>query len=122
MILQTKPLMALALALIILLIAWLLIRRHRTATSPLNFDDLLIGDDGKISKAATVMFGSFAFTTWLMGYLAFSGKMDATYFAAYLAAWVAPAVTKLIVGRPLPTVAITETSTVSKSKTATPTV
>lgn len=118
---QTKLFMGLVLALIILVIARMLVKRDQSAGSALNLDDLLLGDDGKFSKAAAVLMGSFGFTTWLMGYLAISGKMTEGYFGLYVAAWITPTVTKLIAGRPTPTVAITETSTVSTSKTATPT-
>lgn len=120
MIMNTKILMALVLALVVLVITLALLRRHRSSMSRLNFDDLLLGDDGKLSKAAAVMMGAFACTTWLMVYLALTGRMTEGYLAAYLGAWVAPSVTKLIVGRATPAVAITETSTVSTSKTATP--
>lgn len=117
----TKILMALALALVILLVTRTLIKRDHSGTSPLNLDDFLLGDDGKASKAAAVMFGAFGVTSWLMVYLTLSAKMSEGYLAAYLAAWVAPTLTRLITTRATPTVAITETSTVSTSKTATPT-
>ena len=118
---QIKLLMAIVLALLVLFLTWILMRRHRCAASGLNFDDLLLGDDGKLSKAAAVMMGAFVCTTWLMVYLALVGKMTEGYLIAYLGAWVAPTVTKLITGRPISAVAITETSTVSTSKTAMPT-
>lgn len=62
--------------------------------------DLLMGDDGKASKAAHVMFGAFFITSWVIVYEALTGKLDPLVFGAYIAAWVAPAVTKLIVGNP----------------------
>ncbi len=118
---QTKWLMGLAFVLSVLLVVRALVKRDQSATSQLSFDDLLLGDDGKASKGAAVMFGAFGCTTWLMVYLALQSKMTEGYLAAYLAAWVAPTITKLITTRSSPTVAITETSTVSTSKTATPT-
>lgn len=99
---QTKILMAIAFALAILLVTRALIKRDQSDASQLNFDDLLIGEDGKISKAAAVMLGAFSCTTWVIVYLALMGKMDVSYFAAYLAAWVTPTVTKLIVNRATP--------------------
>lgn len=98
--LHTKAGMAAILAIAVLLVFWGLERRNRNAGSAINLDDLLIGDDGKISKAAAVMMGSFALTTWVMIYLTLESKLTEGYFAAYLAGWVAPAVTKLIVNAP----------------------
>lgn len=118
---QIKILMIIALALVVLLVTRALVKRNQSAASRLNFDDLLLGDDGKASKAAAVMFGAFGCTTWLMVYLALTAKMTEGYFAAYLAAWVAPTIMRLITTRAAATVAITETSTLSTSKTATPT-
>lgn len=92
--------MILVLALAVLLIMWALERRNKNAHSNISLDDLLIGDDGKMSKAAAVMFGSFALTTWVVVYLTINDKLTDLIFGAYLAAWVAPSVTKLIKGNP----------------------
>lgn len=120
-VIETKVLMAVALALAVSLIAWSLLKRHKLAVSRIDLDDLLLGDDGKLSKAAAVMMGAFAVTSWLMVYLALNDKMTEGYLTAYLAAWVAPTVTRLITNRPTTAVATTETSTVSTTKTETPT-
>lgn len=79
-----------------------LIHRDRSTVSPFKLDDLLLGDDGKASKAAMVMFGSFLVTSWIVIDLALRDKLTEGYFSMYLAGWVAPAVVKLIKG-PTPT-------------------
>jgi len=88
--------MLLVLALLVLLIMWALARRNKNQASKISLDDLLIGDDGKMSSPKAVMFGSFAMTTWTIIYLTINDKLTETYFGAYLAAWVVPAVTALI--------------------------
>jgi len=90
--------MILVLAIATLLILLVLHRRSISAKSAISLDDLLLGDDGKVSKAAAVMWGSFALTTWTMVYLTINEKLSEGYFTAYIAAWVAPAVVKLIKG------------------------
>jgi hypothetical protein len=88
----------LALLLIALIVS--LVRRDRCTDSRINLDDLLLGEDGRLSKAAAVMMGAFALTSWLIVYLALTGRLTEGYFTAYLGAWVAPTVTALIVRRP----------------------
>lgn len=88
--------LAVVLILVILFIAISLIRRSRSEASHLNLEDLLLGDDNKISKVASVMMGAYAMTTWLMIYLALNGKMTEGYLAIYVGAWITPTVTKLI--------------------------
>lgn len=96
-----KLLMAAILMVAILFFAKVLIRKSNSEHSQLNLEDLLLGDDGKMSKAAAVMLGAFALTSWVIVYLALQSKLTEGYFAAYLAAWVAPTVTRLIViGKP----------------------
>jgi hypothetical protein len=91
---------ALALGLIGIFIS--LRRQNKKRGNSYEIADLLIGGDGKASKAAHVMFGAFFLTSWAVVYLALTGKLTDVMFAAYLAAWVSPAVTKLIVGEPKP--------------------
>lgn len=117
---ETKILMTAALILVIIAIVYALMKRDRSATSYINLEDLLLGDDGKLSKAAAVMMGSFALTTWLMVYLALGNKMTEGYLAIYVAAWIAPTVTRLIVNKPAETTATIETSTTSVSRSSTP--
>lgn len=90
--------MILVLALAVLLIMWALERRNKSAHSQISLDDLLIGDDGKMSKAATVMFGSFALTTWVVVYLTINDKLTDIIFGAYLTAWVFPVVANILKG------------------------
>lgn len=89
--------MVIALALIISTLLITLIRRDRSAASQINLEDLLLGDDGKLSKAAAVMMGAFTMTTWLMIYLTLNGKMSEGYLSIYVAAWITPTVVRLIV-------------------------
>ncbi len=92
-----------------------LIQRSRNIASGFNLDDLLIGDDGKASKTAAVMFGSFGVTSWVIVYLALEEKLTEGYFGAYIAAWVVPIVTKIIKGSP----DVSRTSTVVATETVT---
>ena len=97
---STKIFMAVALMVVIVSIITVLIRRDRSSVSAINLEDLLIGDDGKLSKAAAVMMGAFAMTTWLMVYMTLGGKMTEGYLAIYVGAWIAPTVTRLFVSKP----------------------
>lgn len=84
--------------LVIVLVIWkTLIRRDRAAASQINLEDWLLGDDGRLSKAAGVMMGAFVTTTWVVLFQAYKGQLTDTIFGAYIAAWVAPTVTRLIV-------------------------
>lgn len=91
---------ALAIGLVAILVS--LRRQNRIATNGYSLTDLLLGDDGKASKGAHVMFGAFFITSWVVVYAALSSKLSDLMFGAYLAAWVTPAVTKLIMGNPKP--------------------
>jgi hypothetical protein len=86
------------LAISIVAILWLLERRNKSAASKIHLDDLLIGQDGKASKAAFVMGGSFIVTTWVIIFQTLNKTLTDTTFAAYVGAWVLPAVTALIKG------------------------
>lgn len=86
-----------------LIAIWLSLRRQdKVSANGYSLVDLLLGDDGRASKAAHVMFGAFFLTSWVVVYAALTSKLSDVMFGAYLAAWVAPAVTKLIVGSPKP--------------------
>jgi hypothetical protein len=99
--LQTKVGMMAVLAAIAVFFTWRLMARSRDPSSLVNLDDLLVDDvTGKISKAAAVMMGSFGVTSWIVVYQALTDKLSDTTFAAYVGAWVIPAVTKLITNRP----------------------
>lgn len=88
----------LVLAVLVMSIMTSLVHKSRSWTSKVRIDDLLLGEDEKISRAACVLLGSFLLTSWGMVFMWLNEKMTEGYFAAYLAAWVAPAVTKLIKG------------------------
>lgn len=94
----TKLGLVIVLAFIILVIWFMLWRRDRDALSKINIEDLLLGDDGKISKTSCIILGAFVFTTWMMGYLTLMGKMTEGYAGLYLAGWVTPFVANLLKG------------------------
>lgn len=96
----TKILMVAVLLTTVFSIVGMLIRRDRSTVSAINLEDLLLGEDGKLSKAAAVMMGAFAMTTWLMVYLTLNAKMTEGYLAIYVGAWIAPTVTRLIMAKP----------------------
>lgn len=79
-----------------------LFKRSRDPKSNIHLDDLLLGEDGKISNSKVVMMGSFVFTTWMMTYLLATGKMTEGYLGLFLASWVAPAITNRIAQRGYP--------------------
>lgn len=116
----TKIVMIAVMVIIIAALIFSLIKRDRSISSKINLEDLLIGEDDKVSKAAAVMMGAFAMTTWLMVYLAMSGKMTEGYLAIYVGAWIAPTVTKLIVGQSAPPANVTETQRSETTKVVTP--
>lgn len=94
---HAKVLAAVALALLGFLIARTLVRRDKSEASQLNLDDLLIDPaTGKISKAAAVLMGSFALSSWVVVFKTLNGSMSDTLFSAYLATYAAPAVVKII--------------------------
>ncbi len=107
-ILSVKFGMAVLLCITILVVIWGLLRRSKLIESRLDLDDLLLGDDGKLSKAASVLLGSFCLTSWIMVYLTLTGKMTEGYFTSFAGIWVIPTVTKLIMNRPAPA-SVTET-------------
>ena len=89
---------------VILIVAISVVRRSRDHNSKFNLDDLLLGDDGLASKAAAVMYVALLSSTWVIVWETVTEKLSDTIFSAYLLAWVAPTVTKLITGRtPSPT-------------------
>lgn len=72
-------------------IGWLLIARGRQRTT-LDLEDLLKGDDGRLSNSKFMHLCSWVMATWLIVYLAVSGQLSEGYFTAYIGAFVAPAV------------------------------
>lgn len=102
------------LACAVLAVLWSLERKSKDRKSHFTFDELLT-EDGKTSKAACLMFGSFAVATWLLVFLTVNGKITEGYFTAYLGFYVAPAVAKIIKGQDATSsAAVTVSSTLEK--------
>lgn len=95
-----KMLAVAALLALLFVVARSLILRSRDTRSAINLDDLLLGDDGKASKAAAVMFVALGVSSWVIAYAALQDKLSDLMFSAYLAAWVAPTVTRIFKGNP----------------------
>ncbi len=93
-----KLAMMAALLCVLLFIVRVMFKRDKDPDSKINLDDLLIGDDGKLSKAAIVLLGAFLLTTWVVIHLTLTDKLTEGYLTIYAGAWIAPTVTKLIKG------------------------
>jgi hypothetical protein len=99
-------------------VVWLIratIRRSRAADSLINIEDLLLGEDGRISKGAFVMIGAFLLTSWLMVYLTVADKMTEAYLGIYVGAWVAPTVAKLFSSNAPPTNVASSTTVITET-------
>lgn len=92
--------MTLALGLLYAVMLASLIYRHRMGDSPINLDDLLLGEDGKTSKSATILFGAFGLSSWVVAYLVLTDKLTEVVFAGYLAAWVTPTIAHMFKPKP----------------------
>ena len=93
------PLVA-PLAMLLIALGWYLINRGRTRASRINLEDLLLGDDGRISNSKFFHLCSWIMATWLIVYLAVSGQLSEGYFVAYIGAFVAPAVAQALKSKP----------------------
>jgi hypothetical protein len=94
-------LVAVAIALLIVLA---LLRWSRASGDSFHVRDLFM-ENGRASKGAIVLLGSFAATTWFFVFYTLTGRMTEGYFALYAGAWIAPAVTRMITnpgGTPAP--------------------
>lgn len=95
-----------ALALLLAVVIWSLLKKSRDNRSPIDLDDLLLerGHDGRkqISKVAVITFSSFIATTWVLIYQTIAGSLDAGIFTGYLAVWAAPLIAKIIKGNGAP--------------------
>ncbi len=87
-----------ALMLILIFIVWIMFKRSKDPESNIYLDDLLLGEDGKMSKASVVMLGSFLMTTWVIIHLTLTDKLTEGYMTIYAGVWITPVVTKLIKG------------------------
>ena len=87
-----------AILVLLMLLMWRTLRsRDRNHESAFYFDDLLTDSlTGKASPSAVILLASFVMATWLIVYLAVSGKLTETYFTAYLGAYVAPIIASII--------------------------
>jgi uncharacterized membrane protein YciS (DUF1049 family) len=94
----TKLLMLFVFVIVVLLIARAIFKRNSDKDSHIDLDDLLIDPaTNKISKAAAVLIGSWAIASWVILYQVLTEHLTDTNFAAYMAVFAAPAITKLIV-------------------------
>lgn len=89
--------MVVALIGLLLGIGILFLIAQRDAENPIDIRDLVM-EDGKLSKIACVMMGSFTVTTWMMINLTLNGKMTEGYLVIYGGLWVSPVVTRIIKG------------------------
>jgi hypothetical protein len=88
--------LACILLLVVLLILRALYHRSKDRHSKFYLDDLLIGDDDRASKPAIVMFGSFVLTSWVVVFQTLNKTLTDLTFAAYVSAWVVPAVARIL--------------------------
>lgn len=108
---------AFAAAVVALMIWRSLSNMHKNRDVDFDLRDLLM-ENGKVSKAACVMMGAFAATTWQFIYYTLNGKMTEGYLGIYVAAWIAPVVARLVSnngGQPTTVTATTETTTTIKT-------
>lgn len=85
---------------LIVILATIVIYLYRAQRDPANQFDLLdlFVENNKLSRSACVMMGAFSVTSWMLINLTLNGKMTEGYFGLYSAAWIAPTVTRMIVG------------------------
>jgi hypothetical protein len=69
--------------------------------NPFNVRDLVM-ENGRASRGAVVLLGSFAATTWFFVYYTLTGRMTEGYFGLYSVAWIAPTVARMITSPPPP--------------------
>lgn len=83
-------------------VAWCIVEARRLNKREDNTFEILdlLMENGHISKAAVVMMGSFALTTWMMITLTLKDKLTEGYLGIYVAAWITPVVVRLITGSP----------------------
>lgn len=77
-----------------------IIRQSRDGASPIDIEDLLLergpGGTKQLSKIAFYLLGAFLVSSWVVVYQLTLGTLSDTAFAAYMAAWVAPLITKIV--------------------------
>ena len=72
------------------LVLWSFYRAHKDPNFSFNALDLLIGEDGRVSKSSVVLLGAFATMSWAFIRITIDGKMTEGLYIAYGATWVAP--------------------------------
>jgi len=92
---NTREIMLAVLAAVTLLMVISFWRFHRDTLVQFNALDLIM-ENGRVSKIAFAFMVAFAVTTWLIVYLAVTGKMSEGYLTSYGAMWVAPLVLKVV--------------------------
>lgn len=77
-----------------------IIRQSRRSDSPISLEDLLLergpGGDKQLSKIAFYLLGAYVVSSWVVVYQLTLGTLTDVTFGAYLAAWVAPLLAKIV--------------------------
>lgn len=81
-----------------LMLLWLY-RRNKNPKSKINLDDLILDEDGRISKVSLVMYIALIVSSHIIWLQAVRKTLTDLTFGAYLAAWVVPTLTKTIAGK-----------------------
>lgn len=100
--------MVIALVAALIIMTYTLYRAQKDPNRVFDVYDLVM-ENGRLSRQACVMMGSFVTTSWMMIQLTVNGKLTEGYLGLYSAAWIAPTVTRMIVGGNAPAVPKTET-------------
>jgi hypothetical protein len=88
-------------SMVLLVVLWSFYRAHKDPRFHFNAFDLLLGEDGRVSKSAVVLLGAFATMSWAFIRLTIDGKMSEGLFLAYGATWVAPFITLVFSRKPV---------------------
>lgn len=70
-------------------------RAHRSREFQFSAFDLVM-ENGRVSKIALAFMVAFSVSTWVIIDMELKGKLTPEIFGMYLAAWVAPLVTKVV--------------------------
>jgi hypothetical protein len=100
-VLLSRPvLMTAVLVLGVLFLFWSFWRAQKAEYS-FNALDLVM-QDGKVSRIGTSYMIVLGVTTWIMVNLTLNGRLTEAYFMAYVTAWVAPLVARVVFGQTTP--------------------
>lgn len=89
------------LAIVVLSLLWSFYRLSRNPDVDFNLLDVLM-ENGRASRIAFVVMGSFTLHSWIMLDLELNSEMTEGYLTIYGATWIAPLLTKLFVGTKQP--------------------